>query len=130
MAPRQVAVDEVQCRSCGAARRHGEWCPRCLERYEQPAQPEPATDVATGFPPKRVPAPREYSRVKAGPSSFGPFGRLTLSAIPAIVAFVAVRNVMRSRHDATVAYYLVIAVPALVLVVGFLAFVWRRERVS
>ena len=82
------------------------------------------------FPPKRVPSPREYSRVKAGPSSFGPFGRLALSAIPAIVAFVAVRNVMRSRHDATVAYYLVIAVPALVLVIGFLAFVWRRERVS
>jgi hypothetical protein len=37
---------------------------------------------------------------------------------------------MRSRHDATVAYYLVIAVPLLVLVLGFLAFVWKRERVS
>jgi hypothetical protein len=68
--------------------------------------------------------------VKAGPSSFGPFGRLSLSAIPALLAFFAVRNVMRSRHDATVAYYLVIAVPLLVLVLGFLAFVWKRERVS
>ena len=80
---------------------------------------------------RRDPAPpRVYSRTKAGPTSFGLAGRLTLSIFPALVAFFAVRNVMRSRHDATIAYYLVIAVPALVLVVGFLAIVWKRERIS
>lgn len=71
-----------------------------------------------------------FSRAKAGPTSFGLFGRLVLSIVPALVAFFAVRNVMRSRHDPTVAYYLVLGVPAVVLVVGFLAFVWRRERVG
>jgi hypothetical protein len=71
-----------------------------------------------------------FSRAKAGPTSFGLAGRLALSIVPALVAFFAVRNVMRSRHDPTLSYYLVLGVPALVLVVGFLAFVWRKERVA
>ena len=125
---RAVLSDEVGARSgpvcagCGAHRRDGSWCPFCLERYEQVAQPPPD--------PPRVAPPREYSRTNAGPTSFGLVGRLLWSVLPALVAYFAVRNVMRSRGDATVAYYLVIAVPTLVLVAGFLAFVWRKERVS
>jgi hypothetical protein len=114
------------CAGCGAPHRGGSWCPICLEPYERVAE------LPLVVPPDRprIPAPREYSRTKAGPTSFGFFGRLVWSAFPALVAFFAVRNVMRSRGDATVGYYLVIAVPALVLVAGFLAFVWRKERIS
>ena len=87
--------------------------------------------VNEALPPVRPPRePYVFSRTKSGPTSFGLVGRLALSIVPALVAFFAVRNVMRSRHDPTVAYYLVIAVPALVLVAGFLAFVWRKERVG
>jgi hypothetical protein len=68
--------------------------------------------------------------VRAGPTSFGIVGRTLLSIVPMIVAFFAIRNVMRSRGDATVAYYLVLGTPAVILVGVFLAVVWRRERVS
>ena len=62
--------------------------------------------------------------------SFGFPGRFALSIVPALVGFFAFRNLLRSRHDLTFSYYLVMGVPALVLVAVCLAVVWRRERVS
>jgi len=115
------------CASCGAPRRDGEWCPRCLERYDR------ITAVATEsvpFETGAVRAPREYSRTKPSPVTFGLFGRVALSIIPVVVAFFAVRNVMRSRGDPTGAYYIVLAVPTVVIAAGFLAFVWKNERIS
>jgi hypothetical protein len=110
------------CASCGAPRRAESWCLLCLERYELPAEPPPD--------PRHVPYPRTYSRTKAGPLSFGLRGRVLLSILPALVAFFAVRNVIRSRGDMTVVFYLVIAVPALALVAGFLYAVWKKERIA
>jgi hypothetical protein len=122
-----VSIGNV-CGGCGEPRREGAWCPICLERYEPR---DPTLGQGAGVPPVRpIRPPHVVSRTKAGPTSFGLVGRLVLSIVPALVAFVAVRNVMRSRHDPTVAYYLVLAVPTLVLVVGFLAFVWRKERIG
>jgi hypothetical protein len=53
-----------------------------------------------------------------------------MSSVPVIIAFFAIRNIMRSRGDATVAYYIVLGVPALVMVAGVLVVVWRKERIS
>jgi hypothetical protein len=118
-------VSDGVCAACGATRGDGSWCPLCLERYDRPAAaaPEPSHWRAP-----RV--SRAYSRTEPGPMSFGVFGRVSLSIVPVVIAFFAVRNIIRSRHDATIGYYLVLGVPALVLALGFLAVVWKRERVS
>jgi hypothetical protein len=123
-----VVASELACRTCGAAKGAEAWCRRCLEPYERPAAPPQVPERP--FDPPREAAARTYSRVKAGPNSFGLVAKLALSSIPAVLAFFAVRNVVRARHDPTVAYYLVIAVPLLVLVAGFLGYVWKRERIS
>lgn len=78
----------------------------------------------------RARAPRSYSRIRRGPTSFGGFGRILISVVPVIVAFFAIRNIMRSRGDGTIAYYVVLGVPAVVMVAGCLLVVWRKERVS
>lgn len=112
------------CSACGATRGRDAWCPLCLERYDR------APVIPEAFEP-RPPALRpRYSHVRAGPTSFGIVGRSLLSVLPLLVALVAIRNIMRSRGDATVAYYLVLGLPAFVLAAAFLAVVWRRERVS
>ena len=126
-----AAPGPVACPSCGTARGAGEWCPLCLERYDRTAvlQFEPPFDSRL-VDPRPAPAAHEYSRTKAGPTSFGFGTRVGLSIIPVVIAFFAIRNVMRSRHDPTGAYYIVLAVPTLVIAIGFLAFVWRKERIS
>jgi len=76
----------------------------------------------------RARAPRTYSRVHGGPTSFGGFGRLAMSVVPVIVAFIAIRNIVRSRSDGTIGFYIVLGVPTVVMVAAFLVVVWRRER--
>jgi hypothetical protein len=122
--PERAPVDEAGCWSCGAARGQHAWCPRCLERYERPEpEPQPVFEYVRA---RR--APHTYSRVRGGPTSFGPVGRVVMSIVPVVVAFIAIRNIMRSRGDGTVAFYIVLGVPTVVMVAGFLVLVWRKER--
>jgi hypothetical protein len=120
----EVAAAVPTCASCGAARGPEPWCRRCLEPYDRPV------DLASVFPPAREPIRPRHSRFKSGPMSFGLPGRLTLSFVPAVLAFIAIGNLVRTRHDAMFAFSLVSDVPILVLLLGFLVVVWRRARVS
>jgi hypothetical protein len=119
-----VSDPDDACWNCGAARGPEPWCRRCLERHEPPD----ATDSQPVFEYVRARAPRVYSRVHAGPTSFGAFGRLAMSVVPVVVAFIAIRNIVRSRSDGTISFYIALGVPTVVMVAAFLVVVWRRER--
>ncbi len=118
---------EGSCRLCGAPAGAGDWCPRCLTRFDAP-DPHPAEWIEEARA-RRRPEHR-LSRVRGGPMTFGPIGRILLSIVPVVVAFVAARNIFRARHDASFAYYLVLGVPLIVLVALFLAAVWKRDRIA
>ena len=120
----EATAGPARCWNCGGARQAQPWCPHCLERYERPdaTEPEPLFEYV------RARAPRGYSRTRGGPTSFGGFGRVAMSILPVVVAFFAIRNIMRSRTDGTIGYYLVLGVPAVVMAAAFVAVVWRRER--
>jgi hypothetical protein len=122
----EAPVEPATCGNCGAAGRAEPWCPHCLERYERPdtTEPDPLFEYV------RARAPRMYSRTRGGPTSFGAFGRIVMSVVPVVVGFFAIRNIVRSRSDGTIGYYIVLGVPAVVMAVAFLAVVWRRERTS
>jgi hypothetical protein len=71
-----------------------------------------------------------YSRIRRGALTFGPVGRVGWSVVPALIAFVAIRNVYRSLGDVTLAFYLVMAVPLVAGCAYLLCEVWKRDRVD
>ena len=99
------------------------WCLLCLERYDLPGKT--STRPADTF---RIRARTPARRPARCRSDFAV--RVLLSILPALVAFFAVRKRDPSRGDMTVVFYLVIAVPALALVAGFLYAVWKKERIA
>ncbi len=62
------------CRACGwPLSADLEWCPRCYARVER----EPVRRA----PKAETPVVAVYSRWRSGPTSFGPAGRITLTAL-------------------------------------------------
>lgn len=82
-----------RCPACGATLPPDvRWCVRCyapvreLTPRDPPLPPladveEPPAHIARWAPLPHVPPPREYSRWRGGPTTFGPWGRIGLSAL-------------------------------------------------
>jgi hypothetical protein len=117
----------VGCQQCGVLAPGGRWCARCLKQLSA-REGSIDEDVARSLRNARTVS--VYSRVRAGPVTFGPLGRVLWSVVPVVVSYVAVRNVYRSMGEVTVAFYGVMAVPVLLIAGYFLAQVWKRDRVE
>lgn len=121
------SVETNRCSGCMAKRSRGTgWCPHCLNSYKNGIVQVRRADVIVNDP---VFHP-QYSRWKAGPGTFGPVGRLTLSAPAVLFGIQGLRVLYRARNEDAVALVIVIVVPILIVAIGFLFLVWQRDRIN
>lgn len=128
------------CPTCGARLRPDlAWCGRCLTPVPTPENPEPdqrplwARAQLSETGPDHVPA---YSRIRAGPTSFGVVGRSLLTVL-LLVAAVIGEPLARGLVLAAVGFdvpgtgfVVLYGVFALVAVIYALTRIWRRSRVA
>jgi hypothetical protein len=123
------------CASCGGPLSADlQWCPRCLTPIER-RQPV-ATPPGHRMPPRNPPPVAVYSRWRAGPTSFGAAGRMTLSLL---VLLGAVAGYPMSRGEMLVwigfdvpgtAFLVAYGVVAGATVAYLLTRIWRRARIA
>lgn len=114
------------------------WCNQCyafLRREEPPTDGIPLS-MRLRIKPPAVETPREFSRWRGGPTSFGPLGRalLTLAVLMLLaVGYPMLRGLMVASIGFDVpgtgfaVMYAIVALPAGTYM---LLRVWKRERVS
>lgn len=125
------SAEMARCAGCGEPGPAGAgWCSRCLQSYSHRA---PVHDKRPGPVPREATIIPVYSRWRAGPVTFGLFGRLAWSApalvMGALVARAMFNVVMQDQQEKAVALVIVFGVPILIFSALFLVRVWQRDRV-
>ena len=110
-----------------------EWCPRCLA----PVERAPVSPLVSARLPKHEPAPEPvYSRWKAGPTSFGAAGRITLTLLVllgSVVGYPMSRGGIFAAVGMDVPgtpFLIAYAVVAGLTAIYLIARIWKRSRIA
>lgn len=122
------------CRRCGTSLEDGRaWCPLCLSRALDIDDDALVAELQESLHPRtgwiaewihREPAPpKEFSRWRAGPLSFGPLVKSVMTLAVAYITFDAIRAAISNL-------FVLLILP---LYLGFTGFamhaIWRKERI-
>jgi hypothetical protein len=116
------------CGACGARTApDADWCPRCYAaRSAEAAVEELPAHVRMMYPPDEPVPPQEFSRWREGTTTFGPVGRMTITAVLVLVQVFFWTVIGPSGMMFMGVSYLTITG----LSIWALAHVWKRDRVG